>query len=156
MLDKQKLIDTVNQAIQGTPLFLVGVTVSADNIVEVTVDSPRGVDIDQCVALTRAIEQAFDRQEEDYELTVGSAGVTAPFTVPGQYMMNVGCDVDVLTADGRRLHATLQAYDPQGQTVTLATQQKIKPEGARRPVLTTVTETLPLAAIKKMVREIKF
>ena len=78
MLDKELLRSTVEEAIAGTDIFLVNITVSADNIVDVTIDSPEGIDIDHCTALSRRITEVFDRDVEDYELTVGSAGITAP------------------------------------------------------------------------------
>ena len=99
MIDKNEVRKVVEEAISGTDLFVVDVTVSTDDRIVVTVDSPSGVDIDECVAISRAIEAAFDRDVEDYELEVGSAGVTAPFTVPEQYRMNVGNPVEVLTRD---------------------------------------------------------
>ncbi len=78
MIDKQKLTDTVLQAIEGTDTFLVDVRVSPANEIVVEIDSAEGVDIDTCAALTRRIEQEFDRDTEDYELEVGSAGLTSP------------------------------------------------------------------------------
>ena len=138
MIDKEKLVQTVKEAMAGTDLFLVAVDIRPDNAITVTVDSPTGVDIDECVAITRTVEAAFDRDVEDYELEVGSAGLTSPFKVPAQYAMNVGRDVEVLTADGRKLKGRLAAADADGFTVEVA--EKVKKEGAKRPVV----EMLPL------------
>lgn len=158
MIDKQKLSDVVEQAIQNTDLFVVNIAVTPANDITVTVDSPTGVDIDQCVAISHAVEQAFPRDDdaEDYSLEVGSAGVTAPFTVMQQYRMNVGNPVTVLTADGRKMHATLAAVADDDSTVTLAVERKIKEPGAKRPVLRTVEETVPVADIRRIEREIVF
>ena len=57
----------------------MGLNITPDNRITVEIDSPTGVDIDECVRLTRAIESRFDRDADDYELEVGSAGLTAPF-----------------------------------------------------------------------------
>ncbi|MDE6526082.1 MAG: ribosome assembly cofactor RimP, partial [Muribaculaceae bacterium] len=76
------------------------------------IDSPTGVDIDACARITRSIEQTFDRDTEDYELEVGSAGITSDFKVRGQYDKNVGKEVEILTHDGRKLHATLVEVAP--------------------------------------------
>lgn len=73
MIDKDLLTATVNEAIEGTSLFLVDIDVRPGNTIVVEVDSTEGVDIDQCVAITRKIEERFDRDVEDYELEVGSA-----------------------------------------------------------------------------------
>ena len=156
MIDKTQLKDFVEQAIAGTDLFLVDVTVSADNDVTVTVDSPTGVDIDQCVELSHKIEGAFDRDAEDYSLEVGSAGVTAPFTVRQQYEMNIGHEVEVLTRDGRKLHAMLKAVAPDFSTVTLAVATKVKEEGQKRPKTVDVDTVIPVADIKRITLVIKF
>ena len=103
MIDRQALIDVISANL-GDDLFLIDVTVSRDNTIVVEIDAcERSVTIDDCVALTRAVEAEFDRDVEDYELEVGSAGLTAPFKVTAQYHKNIGNPVEVLTADGRKL-----------------------------------------------------
>lgn len=156
MIDRQKLEQTVKDALQGTDLFLVSTDITPANDITVTVDSAKGVDIEQCLALTRTIEAAFDRDAEDYSLEVGSAGLTAPFTVEQQYRMNVGNPVEVLTRDGRKLHATLAAVSDDAKTVTVTVPTKIKEPGAKRPVLTDVPHDIAVADIKRIAREIKF
>lgn len=132
MIDKQKLTDTINEAIKDTPLFLVDVTVTPDNNITVEVDSMESVDIDECVKLTRDIEAVFDRDVEDYQLEVGSAGLTSPFKVKEQYIKNVGNQVEVLTRDGRKFKGTLTAVGDDDFTV--AVTKKVKEEGKKRPV----------------------
>ena len=61
------------------------------------IDNEEGVDIDRCVALHRFLESKLDRDAEDYELEVGSAGITSPFKVLGQYKKNIGTEVELLT-----------------------------------------------------------
>ena len=80
MIDKQLLKDTVEEAIAGTRLFLVDIAVKPGNNIIVELDSVDGIDIDSCVAVTKKIESVFDRDVEDYELEVGSAGLTSPFS----------------------------------------------------------------------------
>lgn len=132
MIDKQKLTDTINEAIKDTPLFLVDVTVTPDNNITVEVDSMESVDIDECVKLTRDIEAMFDRDVEDYQLEVGSAGLTSPFKVKEQYVKNIGNQVEVLTRDGRKFKGTLTAVGDDDFTV--AVTKKVKEEGKKRPV----------------------
>lgn len=132
MIDKDLLRQTVEEAIQGTGLFLVDLTVSPANAIVVEVDSAKGVDIDSCAALTRAIEARFDRDVEDYELEVGSAGLTAPFKVRAQYEKNIGNEVEVLTRDGRKFSGILT--EVADDAFTVAVTRKVKPEGAKRPV----------------------
>lgn len=154
MLDKELLRGTVQEALAGTDIFLVDVTVTPDNIVEVTIDSPEGIDIDHCTALSRRITDVYDRDVEDYELTVGSAGVTAPWTVDQQYRMNVGNAVDVLTRDGRRIHGTLAAVSDDCRAITVNVPTKVRPEGAKRPVVQDVPAEILRDNIKTIVRDI--
>ena len=81
MIDKKAIIDVVNEALACSDAFLVEVTVSGDNRIVVEIDSYSSVSIDDCVRLNGIIESHFDRDVEDYELEVGSAGLTSPLRV---------------------------------------------------------------------------
>lgn len=131
MIDKQKLTATVEKAIEGSDIFIVDIKVTPDNRIVVELDSPNHLDIDTCARITRKIEENFDRDEEDYELEVGSAGLTAPFKVKAQYMKNLGKEIEVLTKDGRKLKGVLSAVGAEDYTVEVPT--KMKREGAKRP-----------------------
>lgn len=122
MLNKEDIARCVEQAIKSPDIFLVEVNVSADNRVTVELDSDHGMDVDTCVEISRAIEAQFSRNDEDYELEVGSAGLTAPFKVRRQYLKNVGNTVEVLTSDGLKLRGTL--VEVADDTFTLRSQKK--------------------------------
>lgn len=154
MIDKQLLTETVEGAIQGTPIFIVDIQVSGDNSIVVELDSPDGLDIDTCAAITRKIESVFDREVEDYELEVGSAGLTSPFKVRGQYEKNIGNRVEVLTKDGRKLKGTLTAVGD--DDFTISTTKKVKELGQKRPVEVTEEETFKMADAKYVVYLIEF
>ena len=98
------------------------------------------VSIDDCANLTRAIESHFDREKEDYELEVGSAGLTSPFKVKRQYEKYLDEEVEVLTNDGRKLKGTLKSVDE--ETFTIGIAKKVKPEGAKRPIEVIEDETI--------------
>ncbi len=140
MIDKNLLKQTVLDAIEGTDIFLVDLTVSPANDIVVEIDSLGSVDIDSCASLTRAIEAAFDRDVEDYQLEVGSAGLTSPFKVRQQYVKNIGNEVEVLTRDGRKLKGELRSVAENGEFV-VGVATKVKPEGAKRPVVELVEHT---------------
>lgn len=146
MIDKAKLIDVINASIEGSELFLVDVTVSRDNNIVVEIDSMESVSIDDCASLTKAIENNFDREVEDYELEVGSAGLTSPFKVKKQYEKYMGEEVEVLTKDGKKLKGTLK--DAGEETFTVGVAKKVKPEGAKRPVEVIEDETYNYSEIK--------
>lgn len=153
MIDKELLTKTVTEAIADTDYFIVEIRVSPANEIVVEVDSPSGVDIDNCARITRQIEAVFDRDAEDYELEVGSAGLTAPFKVKGQYDKNIGNQLEVLTRDGRKLYGELKEVnqDDNGDiSFTIDIAVKVKAPGAKRPTIELQPETLRAADCKSV------
>ncbi len=146
MIDKTELSSFIEKQLEGTDLYLVELLVSPSNEIKVEIDSDSSVDIDECIALTRAIEEAFDRDVEDYELEVGSAGLTSPFKVVRQYRKNLGNEVEVLAADDKKYKGMLKEAGPESFTVVC--EEKVKPEGAKRPVLEKVERTFGYGDVK--------
>lgn len=145
----------------NTDLFLVDVKVTPANDITIVVDSPTGVDIDTCADITRAVEAAFDRDADDYSLEVGSAGLTAPFTVRGQYEKNLGNDVELVNAEGRKLRGVLAEVAPGDPTdtdvdFTLETAVKEIEPGAKRPVQKLVQLKLNSKDCKYVKYDLKF
>lgn len=154
MIDKELLTRTVEDAIDGTRLFIVGIDVKPDNRIVVEIDSPDSVDIDCCAAITRRIESVFDRDVEDYELEVGSAGLTSPFKVKAQYEKNIGNDVEILTRDGRKLSGRLTEVGDDVFTVEVPV--KVKLPGAKRPTIEMQPETFAFGDCKMVRYKIDF
>lgn len=154
MIDKALVRQTVEAALEGTDMFLVDVSVTPDNRIVVEVDSPAAMDIDTCAALSRRVEESLDRDAEDFELEVGSAGLTSPFKVKRQFDKNIGNEVEVLTRDGRKFTGTLVEATAEGFTVEVP--RKVKKEGAKRPVVERQPETLAYGDAKSVKYIIKF
>lgn len=154
MIDKSALTQVINDTLKDTEMFLVQVTVSRDNIIDVQLDSMSDINIDDCIMVNNAVLDAFDRDVEDYELTVGSYGITSPLLVPRQYEKNLGEEVEVLTADGRKLKGELTACDQEGFTIAVPT--KVKPEGKKRPETIMVDTAMKYNEIKYTKIIIKF
>ena len=133
MIDRNVVSGIVNEWLEDKDYFLVDVTVSPDDKIVVEIDHAEGVWIDDCVELSRFIESKLDREEEDYELEVGSAGIGQPFKVLQQYLIHIGKEVEVLTRDGKKLEGVLKDANEENFTVTI--QKKVKPEGVKRPKL---------------------
>ncbi|MBR6248883.1 MAG: ribosome assembly cofactor RimP [Muribaculaceae bacterium] len=140
MIDKTELTQVIEQALQGTDMYLVQITVSRDNIIDVALDSDGDITIDDCVRVNDAVLDAFDRDVEDYELTVGSYGISSPLLVPRQYAKNMGNEVEVLTADGRKLKGVISAAGDDGFAITQMVKTKV--EGKKRPEM--VATEVPL------------
>ena len=76
-------------------LYEVITKISADNRISVFIDSLKGININDCAVLSRLLEDQLDREKEDFELTVSSAGLDQPFIVIEQYKKNIGKQIKV-------------------------------------------------------------
>ena len=96
--------------------------------------------------LSRFIEDHLNRDEEDYELEVGSAGIGQPFKVEQQYINCVGKDVEVLAKDGKKVKGVLKSVEAPQFVVTVQEKQQV--EGKKRPQLVDVDCTFNMNEIK--------
>ena len=132
MIDKNVVKKLVDEWLQDKEYFLVDIEISPDDRIVVEIDHADGVWIEDCVDLSRYIEERLSRDDEDYELEVGSAGLGQPFKVPQQYINFIGKEVEVLDADGQKVKGILKAVD--GNDFTVGVEEKVKVEGKKRPV----------------------
>ncbi|MGP1466490.1 ribosome assembly cofactor RimP [Prevotella koreensis] len=154
MIDKKIVEELVNQWLEGKEYFLVDIDVNASDKIVVEIDHADGVWIEDCVELSRFIESHLSRDDEDYELEVGSAGLGQPFKVEQQYLNFIGKEVEVLTADGKKIKGVLKAVD--GRKFTVSVQEKVKIEGKKRPVLQDVDHEYCMDEVKYCKYLIKF
>lgn len=146
MISKDTVRSIVEEWLDVKEYFLVDIEISPDDRIVVEIDHADGVWIEDCVALSRYIEDHLSRDEEDYELEVGSAGLGQPFKVPQQYHCFVGKDVEVLDADGKKYKGVLKSVDGGDFTVTVEEKQKV--EGKKRPQLVSVDRTFQMDTVK--------
>lgn len=146
MIEKSTIKKLAEEWLEGKDYFLVDIEISQDNKIVVEIDHADGVWIEDCVSLSKYIEDHLDRDKEDFELEVGSAGLGQPFKVPQQYINFIGKEVEVLDADGKKTKGVLKAVE--GHLFTVTTQEKVKPEGKKRPVLTDVDRQFDMEKIK--------
>ena len=114
MIDRRKIEHLVEEKLSGTDQFLVGILVKPGNRILVFIDSDTHVTIDDCVAVSRHIEANVDREVEDYELQVSSAGLDQPFKLLRQYHKNTGKQVDIILNDGKKITGTLARVESKG------------------------------------------
>lgn len=146
MIDKNVVRNLVEEWLKDKEYFLVDVEISPDDKIVVEIDHADGVWIEDCVQLSRYIEDHLSRDEEDYELEVGSAGLGQPFKVPQQYENFIGKEVEVLDADGKKHKGTLKAVN--GRDFTVTVREKVKKEGAKRPTMEDVDKTFSMDEVK--------
>jgi len=131
MIEKKTVNSIVEEWLQDKNYFLVDIHVSPDNKIVVEIDHAEGVWIEDCVELSKFIESKLNRDEEDFELEVGSAGIGQPFKVLQQYYIHLGCEVEVLTKNGTKLVGVLKEANEDRFLIT--TEKKVRIEGGKRP-----------------------
>ena len=141
MVDKEIVKKIVDSHLSGTDKYLVDIAVHPDNRIVIEIDGDELISIDDCIALTKYIESNLDRDIEDYELEVGSAGISQPFKILKQYKKNIGNEVEVLLKTGMKHSGILKDADEEKIVLTITKQ--VKPEGAKRKI--TVEENLSFA-----------
>lgn len=154
MIDKTKVKGLVDQWLEGKDYFLTDLSISDDDRIVVEIDHKEGVWIEDCVELSKFIESNLDRDVEDYELEVGSAGIGQPFKVRQQYENNVGGEVEAVLNDGKKISGILKNVDDRGFTLT--SREKIRPEGAKRPKMVEVDHFYAFDEVKEVRAVIKF
>lgn len=154
MIEKSVVEKFVEEWLEGKDYFLVDVSVTPDDRIVVEIDHAEGVWIEDCVELSRFIESHLSREEEDYELEVGSAGIGQPFKVLRQYQNHVGKEVEVLTVDGKKLRGVLSAVNEEQFEITVSVKKKL--EGEKRPRMVEETMAFRYTEVKYTKYLIKF
>ena len=72
MIEKETIKKLVDEWLEGKDYFLVDIEIGNDNKIVVEIDHADGVWIEDCVELSKHIEDNLDRDKEDFELEVGS------------------------------------------------------------------------------------
>lgn len=132
MIDTKKIIEAAERNLQGTDMYVVGCTCTPGNDIELLIDSDTSVAIDACVRLSRSIEEELDRDEEDFSLTVASAGIGSELKCLRQYRKLVGSTVEVLLTSGIKVLAKLDAADDQGITLSYEEKQAVEGKSGNR------------------------
>ena len=133
-MNVSEIKDALQSELVARGCFLVDVSVSKDNDIVVTIESENGkIDLDDCVALSRFFETRFDREAEDYSLTVTSAGLDQPFKVLRQFEKAVGSKVEVQLKGGKKMVAQLEAADLESVTLKYSVKEAV--EGRKKKEL---------------------
>lgn len=146
MIDKKVVKEIVESWLEDKDYFLVDVEISADDKIVVEIDHADGVWIEDCVALSRFVEEHLSRDEEDYELEVGSAGLGQPFKVAQQYINHIGKEVEVLDTEGKKFKGLLKSVD--GTSFVVTTTERVNVEGKKRPVKMDVDHNFQMDEVK--------
>lgn len=140
MITQEEIIDIIKGAVAKKDAFIVEVKVSASNHVIVELDSNNGITIDDCAEISRIIDKGLNREIEDYELEVSSAGLSSVFKVIQQYHKNVGKEVEVIVKSGKKLIGNLISVTENGFIIRSTKTERV--EGKKKRQL--VVEETPL------------
>ena len=150
MISKKTVLKLIDERIEelANGLFVVDLTISATNVIHVEIDKHEGnVSVSDCMAVSRNVEHNLDREEEDFELHVSSAGLDKPFRVPAQFAKNIGREVNVVMLDGTKKTGELKSANT--KELVLETTRNEKPEGKKKKELIVEQLVLPMDQIKE-------
>jgi len=111
MIQEERIIELAKQKVLQLEGFLVSTKVTSRNVIRVFVDKNDGISIDECLQISRFIENELDRENQDFELQVSSPGLSKPFLVKEQYLKNIGKEVVIKLKDGKKLKGKLLAFN---------------------------------------------
>lgn len=150
MISKEKVRALVNQRISelSNGLFIVDLSISASNVIHVELDKHAGyVAVSDCMSVSRNVEHNLDRENEDFELHVSSAGLDKPFRVMPQYVKNIGRQVKVVMNDGAKCEGELKSANETEVVLEMVRKEKI--EGTKKKETIVEQRVLPMEQIKE-------
>jgi len=107
MIDSSKVEEIARNFLESSEMFVVSTMVLPGNKIKILIDGDKGVKIDDCAKLSRHIESHIDRDQEDFEIEVSSAGVGLPLQLKRQYLKNKGRTLTVTGNDGSKITGKL-------------------------------------------------
>jgi len=129
---QQEFVEKLVSEVLAEEFFLIEVSVKKGNVIEVIIDGDNGVSIQKCVDVSRQIEQNLDREADDFELSVFSAGLGNPFKVYRQYVKNMGKSVEVRMAGETPFIGVITNVDEAG--FDMEAKVLVKEEGKKKKV----------------------
>ena len=152
---KQKVEDLLSLALEKHPnIFLVDLKISADKSIKVILDSDEEVNLKDCMNISRTIEFAFNRDDQDFSLEVASAGVGSPLKFPRQYRKNIGRKMEVISTKGLKFEGELT--DVKEDAIELQWKQREPKPIGKGKVTVTKNKTLMFDEISHTKVMIKF
>ena len=140
MITVEKIEGLVREKIADSDLFLVNIKVGSGNQIVVLVDSYSGILIEDCIGISKHVEGNLDRELEDFEIEVSSAGLDSPFLVQEQYKKALGKEVKVITEEGKKVEGVLAEVNE--RSILLKYEEKQRIEGRKKKVIVSIEKEL--------------
>lgn len=154
VIDKSKIESIINASWDKPDIFVTEIKVSGNNDIQVFIDGDKGVNIDDCIALSRLVESSLDREEEDFSLDVMTHGVTESLLMPRQYFKNVGRQIEIKTVNNEIFNGELKHADDNKITVYFTFKERI--EGKKKKVLVENNLEIPYDQIASGIIKVSF
>ncbi|HQQ01911.1 MAG TPA: ribosome assembly cofactor RimP [Bacteroidales bacterium] len=132
MIESIKILEIIDSYLEGSDKFLVDLKVKPGNKILVFIDGDHGIDIEDCVELSRFIESKLKSEEEDYSLEVSSAGAEAPIRLKRQYHRHIGRMFRIILTDKIQLRGQLLRVEPEG--IVLNVQQTTTTDKGKKKI----------------------
>ena len=149
-MEKNAIITAITPVVEKLGAFIVDVTVSAANDIEIILEKDEGsISWDECEAVDKAFHELYSQDEEDYALTVSSAGLDRPFKTLRQMQKALGTQVDVRFRGGKRLIAQLTAADDESITLAFTALEAV--DGKKKKEKVAHQDRFPLSEINSVI-----
>jgi ribosome maturation factor RimP len=126
MTFKEKVKELLEQGLAEYPsLFLIDLNINDANKIVITLDGDNGVQLQDCINISRSIDNNLDREEVDFALEVASAGVSLPLKLVRQYKKNIGRTLKIKTAS-QTIEALLLEVSDEDVTVEWSSREPKK------------------------------
>lgn len=118
MTFKSKVQEVLDAALaEREHLFLIDLSINDANKISVILDGDFGVNLQDCIDVSRAVENNLDREEQDFSLEVASAGVSSPLKLVRQFKKNIGRTIKVKAISSEEIEAKLSMADDEKITL---------------------------------------
>ena len=153
-MNQAALKDIIDEALAlNESLYLIELSISVNNKVQVVIDGDNGVSLSETMRISRAINDNFDREVEDFSLEVSTPDIAHPLKVKRQYIKNLNRILKVKTEE-EELEGTLVTAD-EDKIVLHWKAREPKPVGKGK-VTVDKTATLEYTEIKEAKVKILF
>ncbi len=153
MITKEQIISLAEEAMKGTDRYVVDVLIRRNNVIELFIDADSSVTIDDCVAVSNHINGNLDRDVEDYELNVSSAGIDEPLLKMRQYQKYIGKNLIIIDDEGVEKMYKLLSFNDLSLEVEEAEAKKY---GKLTKIVYHEATTLDINKLKEVRPYIKF
>ncbi|MDP5104544.1 MAG: ribosome assembly cofactor RimP [Polaribacter sp.] len=110
-MDQKQIKDLIDEALaQDESLYLVDFLISTNNKIQIVVDGDNGVSLNECIRISKSVDNGLDREIEDFSLEVSTPDIAHPLKLKRQYIKNINRILKVKTAE-EEIEGTLQEAD---------------------------------------------